>query len=121
MAREKTLRIKVKDATEAENIERALNDTATRAVVNIVGAFAPVGQFGSDESPDFRKRHDERGRRARSSSNDRRSARGRGVKGTAVTRSRQSAGADRSPLLGGRLPRVFCGGCPVTSRLATAR
>ena len=37
------IRIEVKDKTEGENIQRALDDPATRCFVNIVGALLPLG------------------------------------------------------------------------------
>lgn len=44
MARAKFVKIEVKDAAEAENIQRALTDVPTRAFVNIVGALLPLGK-----------------------------------------------------------------------------
>lgn len=43
MSRPKYVRIQVKDKSEAESIERALSDPATRAFVTIVGALLPLG------------------------------------------------------------------------------
>lgn len=64
MARSKTLKIQVKDQSEADAIANALNDPGTRAFVVIVGTLLPFGDRARTRILNFvnDKLNDDKGR-----------------------------------------------------------
>lgn len=71
--RRQLIHIEVKDKTEGDNIERALNDPMTRAFIVIVGVLLPLGDRARTRILTFvnDKLHDDAGRITIESAGDR--------------------------------------------------